>query len=80
MQRGAQVGGYVLPSSAAQDVRVNGHTAVYAQGSWDEFQRWNRRADAALLSWDENAFTYVLSFSGLGLSRDDVIRIAESLR
>jgi hypothetical protein len=80
MQRGAQVGGYVLPSSAAQDVRVNGHTAVYAQGSWDEFQRWNGRADAALLSWDENAFTYVLSFSGLGLSRDDVIRIAESLR
>jgi hypothetical protein len=80
MQRGARVGGYVLPSSAAQNVRVNGHAAVYAHGSWDEFRRWNGTADAALLSWEENGFTYVLSFSGLGLSRDDVIRIAASLR
>jgi hypothetical protein len=33
-----------------------------------------------LLSWHDEGFTYVLQFSGLGLSRDDLIRIAESVR
>ncbi len=80
MHRGAGAGGYVLPASAAQNVQVNGHPAVYAAGAWDQSHQWNRAADAGLLSWEEDGFTYVFSFSGLGLSQADVIRIAESLR
>ncbi len=80
MQQGAAAGGYAVPSSAAQQVRVGGHAAVYARGSWDRSGNWNRKADAGLLSWQQDGMTYVLSSSGLGLSRNDMIRIAESLR
>jgi hypothetical protein len=61
-------------------VKVNGHDAVYAHGSWDQSQNWNSSADSALPSWQGGGFTYVMSYSGLRLSQTDMIRIAESLR
>jgi hypothetical protein len=70
IQQGKPSGYYQVPSSAAQTVKVNGDDAVY----------WKRPADEGLLSWQEGGFTYVMSFSGLGLSQSDMIRIAESLR
>lgn len=77
--RGEPAGGYVIPSSAAQNVTVHGHPAVYAHGSWNETREWHSDVDSAILSW-EDGFTYVLHYSGLGLSRTDMIRIAESLQ
>lgn len=79
IEQGAPGGGYAIPASAARTVKVRGHDAVYAHGSWDQSQNWNRAADAALLSWQGGGFTYVVSYSGLGLSEADMIRIAESL-
>jgi hypothetical protein len=80
MQRGAPVGGYAIPASAARTVRVNGRDAVYAPGGWAGPGSWNSTSDQGLLSWQANGFTYVLQFSGLGLSQADLIRIAESVR
>jgi hypothetical protein len=78
--QGAPGGGYAIPASAARTVKVNGHDAVYAHGSWDQSQNWNSSADSALLSWQGGGFTYVMSYSGLRLSQADMIRIAESLQ
>jgi hypothetical protein len=80
IDQGARSGGYAIPASAARTVKVNGHDAVYAHGSWDQSQNWNSSADSALLSWQGGGFTYVMSYSGLRLSQADMIRIAESLR
>jgi hypothetical protein len=69
IQQGKPSGYYQVPSSAAQTVKVNGHDAVY----------WSRPADEGLLSWQEGNFTFVMQYSGLGLSQADMIRIAEGL-
>jgi len=79
-RQGAPAGGYAIPSSAAQNVTVHGHPAVYAHGSWNERREWRGDADSAMLSWEEDGFTYILHYSGLGLSRADMIRIAESMQ
>lgn len=63
-------GGYAAPVEQAQDALVHGHPAIYVSDA----------PGAGKLSWEENGFTYVLMTSGLGLSREDLIRIAESLR
>lgn len=80
MQPGSMSGGYAIPSSAAETVRINARTGVYAHGSWDPKGNWQSSADSALLSWEANGMTYVLSYSGLRLSRQDLIRVAESVR
>jgi Domain of unknown function (DUF4367) len=80
IKKGQAAGGYVIPSSASQNVTVDGHPAVYAGGAWDSSGKWNGVANAGLLSWQDNGFTYVLSFSGLALTRADMIRIADSIR
>lgn len=70
IQRGKPSGYYQVPAAAAQNVKVNGHDAVY----------WKRAVGEGLLSWQEDDYTYVMQWSGLGLSQADAIRIAESLR
>ena len=79
MRRGRLVSGYGVPSSATQEVQVHGEPAIYAQGAWTKDGTWNERADAGMLSWEDRGFTYYVSSSGLGLSREDLVRIAESL-
>ncbi len=64
-------GGYAVEASKAQEVQIHGRGAVYASGT-------NQRD--GLLSWQDDKFTYVLSASGLGLSLEDLIRIAESIK
>lgn len=73
-------GGYGFPRERMQDVIVNGKPAVYVKGSWNEKSEWNDQVDAANLSWEDSDFTYVLSQYQLGLSPDEMIRIAESIR
>ncbi|HVX31336.1 MAG TPA: hypothetical protein VHA53_12725 [Nitrolancea sp.] len=77
----AGLGGYEIPSSAIQHVTVNGSPAIYAHGAWDAPPNsiWHDDADAAMLSWSADGFVYTLSQGELGLSRDDLIRIAESV-
>ncbi|MPZ15909.1 MAG: hypothetical protein GEU73_16055 [Chloroflexi bacterium] len=75
-------GGYEVAPWVVQEVQVNDRPATYAHGIWSDFrsQKWDESADFAVLAWQEDRFTYILRHSGLGLSRDDAIRIAESLR
>ncbi len=70
---------YVFPDSAKQPVAVNGQPAIYIHGAWNGQGQWNDNADAATLEWSANGFALHLSGSGLGLSRDEIIRIAESV-
>lgn len=77
---GSPGGGYAFPASAAEDTQVDGQPAVYVHGTWHPNQQWDATADAGTLSWQQRGFTYLLFSSGLGLSRDDLVRIAQSLR
>jgi hypothetical protein len=77
---GAGAGGIAIPANQMQHVLVNGQAAVYAHGAWQKDGRWDPAADAGTLSWDDEEITYVIQFSGLGLTSDDLVRIAESLR
>lgn len=54
-----------------QKVTVNGQPAVY---------EWVEGKDLGTLSWQQDGFAYSVGGGGLGLSRDDLIRIAETLR
>lgn len=82
-------GGYAIQTGNEKEVAVNNSSAVFVQGAWTKIEEnepldsnsmiWDATADAAMLSWEANGFTYVLSGSYLGLSQEDYIRIAESV-
>jgi len=78
-------GGYVIPENVAQTAQVHGRPALYApgglvSGGWLIAGRWDTSIDQGKLSWqDESGLSYVLSYSGLRLSLEDLIRIAESM-
>ncbi|HEV8638079.1 MAG TPA: hypothetical protein VG370_28015 [Chloroflexota bacterium] len=71
-------GWYGAPAEHAEAVAVRGQPATFVRGAWEKDGRWHPESDAGLLSWEANGITYVLMFSGLGLSREEVVRIAES--
>jgi hypothetical protein len=71
---------YVFPESARQPVIVNGQPATYIHGAWNAQGQWNDNEDAAALEWSANGFAFHLSGSDLGLTREDLIRIAESVK
>ncbi len=80
-------GGYAFPASAARAVTINGRPATYVHGAWQQTHagdakdlRWDETADYGNLSWAAGGFTYMLSYSQLGLNVEEMIRIAESLR
>ncbi|CCF82703.1 hypothetical protein [Nitrolancea hollandica] len=75
-----------VPESEVQDARVNGRAALYAQGGWKSegnagpALQWDGTMDRKLLSWENGGITYVVDAYGLDLSREDMLRIAESIR
>jgi hypothetical protein len=80
-------GGYAVADSAIQAVQVNGQPAVYARGSWEQKQpgnardlQWSDTADSNMLAWIDHDLPYTLTAYNLGLTHEDVIRIAESLQ
>jgi hypothetical protein len=84
-QPGTPNGGSGVPSSSTRTVRVNGHPAVYVHGSYESKDPngsavWNPNGDISELSWQADGITYDLIAYHLGLSRAEVIRIAESVQ
>jgi hypothetical protein len=79
---GLHEGGYFYPDAAKQQVIVNGQSAICVQGAFNDLQgrEWNDAADTGALEWSANGFTYHIGHSGLGLTCNDLIKIAESLR
>jgi len=71
---------YTFPADRAQEANINGYPAVYVKGAWQDAGQWNDAADSGVLSWEMDGFTYLVQFSGLGLTQADLIHIAESLR
>lgn len=78
--KGERQGEYVYPPEAIEFVNVSGHPGRYVEGSWTHSRSWDPNADVKALEWSEGVFSYRLSVSGLGLSREAVFRIAESVR
>lgn len=77
---GSVDGGYAIDAPQAQPIIVDGHPAVYAPGAWQKDGGWDEHLDSAILSWAADGMTYVLQYSGLGLSRAELVAIAASLR
>jgi hypothetical protein len=86
-----RIGGPLLAETKEQAVSVNGSTGIYVHGGWQSdgrgdpnvhigSLRWDDQADAAYLTWTEAGVTYLLSAADLGLQREDLLRIAQSLR
>lgn len=90
LNRTGMEGGYAVAAGAEESVAVNGAPAVYARGAWERPDEnepldpahmvWDADADAAMLSWEADGFTYTLQGYLLGLSREDYVQIAESVR
>ncbi len=78
--QGPRQGNYAYPDSAKQPVVVNGQPAVCVHGAWTKQQTWDSAADSGALEWSANDFSYQIGYSGLGLSCDGLIKIAESLQ
>lgn len=66
------------PETARQPVTVNEQPAVCVQGTWDKQGQWQAGADAAALEWASEGFSYRISHTGLGLTCEDLLRIAGS--
>lgn len=77
---GSAAGGLAVPAGQEQAAVVNGRPAVYVHGAWRKDETWDATADSGILSWEAGGFTYLVQYSGLGLTREDLVRIAESLR
>jgi hypothetical protein len=77
---GATTSSYSFPASRDEEATVNGHSATYIHGSWQGDGAWNDAADLHTLSWQADGMTFMLQADETGLSRDDVVQIAESLR
>ena len=76
-------GGYGFPQSAEQSVQVNGRDAAYVLQTWEADPQAGQMHPGGLqaLSWQgQNGFTYLLTTGDMELSRQDLIRIAESIK
>lgn len=81
----APMGGSAVPSSSVQRVRVDGDSAFFSHGSYEDsgpgtVATWNPAADDEELTWQHAGMTYDLTAGGLHLSSNNLIRIAESVR
>lgn len=68
------------PIATQQPVLVHGQPGMCVQGAQDKQGQWRADADAGMLEWTVEGFSYRISHTGLGLRCDDLVRIAESVR
>ncbi len=80
INEGSKEGNYLYPDDAKQSVTIGGQTGVCVQGSWNERQEWMALSDAGALEWSANGFSYHIGHFGLGLSCENLVRIAQSLK
>jgi hypothetical protein len=76
---GSKQGNYQYPDAAKQPVLVGAQSGFCVHGSWNKRYEWVETADAVTLEWSTNDFSYHIGHSGLGLTCEGLIRIAQSL-
>lgn len=76
---GARTSDYLVNSSDARTVIVNGKPALYVRGAWDRDGQWHSDARVNMVSWEANGFYYLLQAYNVALEEKDLVAIAESL-
>ncbi|HKY53031.1 MAG TPA: hypothetical protein VJM08_01945 [Anaerolineales bacterium] len=66
------------PDTAKEPIIVNGGLGTCVQGAWDKQGRWKANVDAGALEWSSNGLSYRISYSGLQLRCEDLLRMAGS--
>lgn len=71
-------GGVGVNAAKAVEVKVNGQPALYVKGGYDRNMEWHDDAPTSYLAWTRADAKYVLL--GTNVSREDLMRIAESIK
>lgn len=66
------------PHTNQLSIVVMGEPGTCVQGAWNKQGQWQTEADAAILEWSSDRFSYRISHTGLGLTCEDLLRIAGS--
>lgn len=61
-------------------VEVGEARGVCTRGRWDRYGKWESSADAAILEWEAEGFSYRITSTGVGLQCADLLQIALLLR
>lgn len=89
---GEECGGpFLLPAAKEQAVQVNGQPGSFVQGGWRSdgkgdpetayaHLQWDDSIGDAYLAWEQEGLHYFIAALELGLTREEMIRIAESIR
>jgi hypothetical protein len=84
-------GPFLLPVTKEQAVEVNGVPGSFVQGGWRSdgkgdpettyaHLQWDDSLGDAYLAWRQEGLNYFIAAFNLGLTREDMIRVAESIR
>lgn len=87
----AQAATPLLAESKEQTVEVNGQPGIYVHGGWQDNGQgdpntqlgnllWDDQVDVAYLTWMQDGVTYLLEAHYLGLTLEDMQRIASSMQ
>lgn len=77
---GQTTGGYAFPQDRSQAITINGQPALYFRGSWQLNGTWDEAEDSATISWEDGGYSFMVQASRLGITRDALVGIAESVR
>jgi hypothetical protein len=84
-------GPFLLPATKEQGVEVNGQPGSFVQGGWRSdgkgdretayaHLQWDDSLGDAYLAWEQEGLHYFIAAFELGLTREEMIRIAGSIR
>lgn len=71
-------GGVMVNAAKAVEIKVNGLPALYVKGGYEENMEWRDDAPTSYLAWTRPDAKYVLL--GTNVSREDLLRVAESIK
>ncbi len=74
--RESETQGKPYPEEATHKVMVHGVMGVCVHGAWDDRGEWHAGEGAGVLEWTARGFNYRIIYSGLGLTCQDLLRIA----
>jgi hypothetical protein len=84
-------GPFLLPATKEQIVEVNGQPGSFVKGGWRSdgkgdpettyaHLQWDDSLGDAYLAWEQDGLNYFIAAFELGLTQDEMLRIAESIQ